>query len=67
MTVTEDLKKMQLKETSQITAFQNASEKFNLLIEKGLVSKRAPIEIGRSDSVCKVYTYSSPKETKQRS
>jgi|GEM_PF-4859805 len=57
MTVIDELNNLQIEKSKKASDYQNASERFDLLIEKGLASKRTSIEIGRSNLVCKTYTY----------
>jgi len=65
MTVISELENLQIEKSKKASDYQNASERFDLLIERGLTSKRKPTEIGRSNLVCKTYTYCNFKELRK--
>ena len=63
MTIAEKLEKLQMENNPKTASYQEASSRFESLIEKGLASRRTPIEIGRSDLVCNIYSYNNSKGT----
>ena len=64
MKIIEELRNLHTEDNRKTSGYQDASDRFELLVERGLASKRIPIEIGRNDLMCKVYTYSNKKNRK---
>ena len=61
MTIAEKLEELQMENNPKTVSYQEASSKVESLVEKGLASMRTPIEIGRSDFVCNIYSYDNAK------
>jgi hypothetical protein len=65
MSVTKTVENLQARKNDRTSGYQDASRKFDSLVKRGLVSKRAPVEVGRGSVVNKVYTYCNSNELKK--
>jgi hypothetical protein len=60
MSISQEVKGLQEKDCEKTLEYQEAAKKFACLVERGLVSKRSPLELGRSEYHSKIYVYQNP-------
>ena len=65
MTTVDEITNLQIEKSKKMSDYQKASDRFDLLVERGLASKRTPIEIGRSKMIWKDSAHGNSKELRK--